>query len=471
MAKVFLSYRRTDTKAIARQLGEVLRQHQGWDAVFLDIDEIAPGQRFEVVISQRLRQADLVIALIGVRWLEPGASGAPRLWNPEDWVHRELEAAIELGVPVLPVLVGDAKLPEEGDLPTALKPIVTFNATRLDDGRNFQTDVAQLRSDIERLLGSHVDRQVPLTPYPVKPGPSAGAPGAPPSGVLLDRQHAYALTSYCADPAENSPGSVETKYGALFDVLGRAVLLFDRIYLEQHYVSSIAWTLKAREVTAFNRTFVGFSFDDLPFSPQDRFLLRETIETDLKDPAYRREIDLYYEARPLKASNYREIVTYVNNAIFASCSQGWSILPSKARSRLFSFKLSRRDSPWNATLPLEVTRHALDLVIPEISVRSLHELDVIREHPQIRNFREKVWELSRRAAAEGTRTPEAMVLAEFRDASRKLADTLRTVGILQTERAPISVPLSSNASLEVGYGPPDHPSSWLLFLHGLDHGR
>lgn len=86
MARVFVSYRRSDTTAIARQVSEVLRQRLREDGVFLDLDAIIPGQRFDAVIAERLRQADVVLVLVGCRGVTAGRnrrgrhrSGPPRL--------------------------------------------------------------------------------------------------------------------------------------------------------------------------------------------------------------------------------------------------------------------------------------------------------------------------------------------------------------------------------------------------------
>lgn len=134
---VFISYRRADSKAYAGRLRDALRRCIAPPAeLFMDIDSIAGGRDFTIVITQALQRASVVLALIGPSWLSlANADGLPRLQTAGDLVHDEIKAGLELGLLVIPVLVDGARMPAATDLPTALRPLGERNAMELSDSR------------------------------------------------------------------------------------------------------------------------------------------------------------------------------------------------------------------------------------------------------------------------------------------------------------------------------------------------
>ena len=86
-----------------------------------------------------------MIAVIGSDWLQVSdATGARRLDDPADFVRLEIATALERGIPVIPVLVRDAQMPREADLPGGLTDLAYRNALEVSDAR--------FRSDVERLI-------------------------------------------------------------------------------------------------------------------------------------------------------------------------------------------------------------------------------------------------------------------------------------------------------------------------------
>lgn len=69
-----------DTKWPARLLKNRLEQEFGADSVFMDIDNMHPGDEFDKVIEDNVGKCDVLIALIGPKWLSVvDAAGRPRL--------------------------------------------------------------------------------------------------------------------------------------------------------------------------------------------------------------------------------------------------------------------------------------------------------------------------------------------------------------------------------------------------------
>ena len=63
--KVAISYRRSDSDAIAGRIRDRLVSHFGATSIFMDIDNIPYGLDFRAHISKVLQQTDIVIAVIG----------------------------------------------------------------------------------------------------------------------------------------------------------------------------------------------------------------------------------------------------------------------------------------------------------------------------------------------------------------------------------------------------------------------
>src|ERR1035437_1710370 len=117
MPHIIISYRRTDTDAIAGRIRDRLAQQFGDDSVFMDIDSIPFGTDFREEIKQALVRNDVLIALVGPKWLGPRKGGHFRIMEETDPVRIEIETALKSGNVVIPVLVGRARMPSPTELP------------------------------------------------------------------------------------------------------------------------------------------------------------------------------------------------------------------------------------------------------------------------------------------------------------------------------------------------------------------
>jgi|SRR5579859_1223796 len=142
--QVFLSYRRNDVGGYAGRLTDSLRQRIGAESVFQDVTAIALGEDFMAAIDRALRSCDAVLAVIGPGWLVASTSeGAPRLFEPDDYVRLELAAALQRDIRVIPVLVGGARLPAADALPEDLQGLVERQGIVLRD-ESWHQDVESL---------------------------------------------------------------------------------------------------------------------------------------------------------------------------------------------------------------------------------------------------------------------------------------------------------------------------------------
>lgn len=201
MGGIFISYRREDTAGYARSLTEALGSRFGEDAIFRDVDTLGPGVDFPEAIAEAVQQCDVLVALIGDKWLTAEKAGRRRLDDPRDFVRLEIAAALERDILVIPVLLEHARMPTAEELPEDLVELADRNALRLTD-ENWRDGLNRLVRAVEarvapKTAGSSVTspapRPQPPTPQPqpqpqVPPQPqpwgqSWGAPRTPPAYV------------------------------------------------------------------------------------------------------------------------------------------------------------------------------------------------------------------------------------------------------------------------------------------------
>lgn len=68
--KIFVSYRRDDAAGDARGIRDALAANFGPTDVFMDVDNLLAGQRFDKELSKALDSCDVLIAVMGQRWMD-----------------------------------------------------------------------------------------------------------------------------------------------------------------------------------------------------------------------------------------------------------------------------------------------------------------------------------------------------------------------------------------------------------------
>jgi TolB-like protein/Tfp pilus assembly protein PilF len=145
---IAISYRRDDSSPITGRLYDRLQAKFGQQNVFMDIDSIRPGVDFREQINETISHADAVIAVIGRRWLGEHPDGSRRIDDPNDFVRLEIASALKCKIPVIPVLVDDAPMPNQEKLPPDIEPLVYRQALPLHSGLDFHQHTERLISGI-----------------------------------------------------------------------------------------------------------------------------------------------------------------------------------------------------------------------------------------------------------------------------------------------------------------------------------
>jgi formylglycine-generating enzyme required for sulfatase activity len=164
-AKVFISYRRDDSKYQARMIYTAFCQVVAPENVFMDVDSIPPGANFRKILKGWVHECEVLLALIGPGWIDAidPKTGQRRLDNSNDFVRIEIGEALARDIPVVPVLLDGAPMPNVDVLPDDMKELVDRQAEFVVY-RTFDPDVARL---IRKL---RLDQTAaPATPVPPKP--------------------------------------------------------------------------------------------------------------------------------------------------------------------------------------------------------------------------------------------------------------------------------------------------------------
>ena len=140
-----MNYRREDSQSITGRIDDYLRAAFGDVDVYRDIDSIPPGADFVEHLQNALQRCDVCVAILGLKWT------SDRLQDNRDFVRMELESALSKDIPVIPVLVEGAQLPEREQIPGSLHALLRRQALRIDSGSDFRVHVQRLVDSIRRV--------------------------------------------------------------------------------------------------------------------------------------------------------------------------------------------------------------------------------------------------------------------------------------------------------------------------------
>jgi TIR domain len=113
----------------------------------MDIDTIPVGLDFREHLQQSLQRCDILLAIVGPRWLGTDDHGHHAIADETDWVRIEIETALLKKIPVIPVLIDRLRMPKATELPESLRNFAFRQAAEVDSGLDF-------RSHLERLIRS-----------------------------------------------------------------------------------------------------------------------------------------------------------------------------------------------------------------------------------------------------------------------------------------------------------------------------
>ena len=154
---IFISYRHSDTADFASGLHELLEGHFGQRTTVFDNRNMPLGTDFRTYLLERIHASKVVLAVIGEDWLGYEDSYVPRIEDSNDFVRLEIEAALEIGKPIIPVLIGRDSSMGVDELPFTLRDLAYTTALRILPDRPINSQIAPLLDAITLHIEKRID--------------------------------------------------------------------------------------------------------------------------------------------------------------------------------------------------------------------------------------------------------------------------------------------------------------------------
>ncbi|WP_406091625.1 toll/interleukin-1 receptor domain-containing protein [Streptomyces sp. NBC_01013] len=135
MPRIFLSFRKPDSRWMRDRVYRALSERLGTDAIFKSGQSIPPGADFAEILRRQAAECEVMCVLIGPGWLDlRGEDGVRLLDRDHDWVRVEIATALRAGNRVVPVLLGDAtSLPDASALPHEIAELARLQFLRVPE--------------------------------------------------------------------------------------------------------------------------------------------------------------------------------------------------------------------------------------------------------------------------------------------------------------------------------------------------
>ena len=148
LRKIFVSYRRDDERATAARVRDRLASIFGDANIFMDVDNLSAGARFDIELEKALNETAVFLAIIGPRWVE--LFKARQAAGERDFVLEEVASALQRGVVVMPVLVERTPMPRGEDLPEEIRELALHQKHTVAH-ESFGRDIAGLVEAIRKI--------------------------------------------------------------------------------------------------------------------------------------------------------------------------------------------------------------------------------------------------------------------------------------------------------------------------------
>lgn len=161
--KIFINYRRHgDAPGFALRLYKDLEERFGREHLFKDLRNIGPGEDFVESFSKEVDSCRVFLVVIGKEWLS--ILDRKLAEKKQDFVHLELRTALgrrdrnKQSILIIPVLVDDAEMPGEADLPDDIKGLAALNEHPLPE-EYWDEGVQRLVKHLREVLGAPGKRE------------------------------------------------------------------------------------------------------------------------------------------------------------------------------------------------------------------------------------------------------------------------------------------------------------------------
>ncbi|QFU86744.1 TIR domain-containing protein [Amycolatopsis sp. YIM 10] len=211
---IFINFRNGNGQDTAVLIDERLSRIFGSDNVFRSSRAIRKGVAFDPALIQAASNCSVFLAVIGPHWLD-SEEGGRRIDAPADWVRTEIELAIASGKPVIPILIGDRKMPTAEELPATIADLARRQYLRFHH-RSAEYDLKHLVDSVREHLKPPGGVPLPEVPESVL---LAGLTPTSSSDVRIgaitidNRLFSDSIIHRCRDFAKSPRGSISFNLG------------------------------------------------------------------------------------------------------------------------------------------------------------------------------------------------------------------------------------------------------------------
>lgn len=152
---IYISYRQYESKFIANELRGLLQYEYADAVIHIDLGRVPLSQGIRTEIDAAVAECDVMLVLIGDNWLAANPITRNRHCDePHDQIRFEIESALQRRIPLIPLLVGNARPPEKQALPESIRELSQCQSVAIGLNRPLHE---QLRHII-RMLGEHFQK-------------------------------------------------------------------------------------------------------------------------------------------------------------------------------------------------------------------------------------------------------------------------------------------------------------------------
>lgn len=152
---VFISYRRADSQEMTGFIAQRIQAKIGAGKVFMDVDSIPFGVNYRSHIVSSLSKCRVCLVIIGPEWLTASSTaGERRIEDPTDLVRVEIESALKISVPVVPLFIRGAKTPAASALPNSIRELAGRNGMKIRPYPDFENDMDRLLDRLQLEIGT-----------------------------------------------------------------------------------------------------------------------------------------------------------------------------------------------------------------------------------------------------------------------------------------------------------------------------
>lgn len=215
MSRLFIVYRQSDSGFLARQIADRLAGVFGASSLVTIAQDATSNPRVRDETIMLANSSALVMVLIGQQF-----AADARLQQSGDLVRMALEVAVNnANVPVLPVLVGGALMPNAQLLPPTIQALCYRGMSSVRDLPYFEQDIQNLIIAVQRMVS--IAAAPPAAPVPV---PSPRRVESPEQPIVLVRTSGNAGMAGCMMLPFRLVGQFLGFIASLFGVVIRVML-------------------------------------------------------------------------------------------------------------------------------------------------------------------------------------------------------------------------------------------------------